>query len=397
MLKKIIFINFLFCGFCVIVFGQKTITIEEVIKMGLEQNLYLKTNDVAILKARQNAKLAAELPKTGVFVENEDLQPINTKGILKIGISQNIAFPTVYPAKRRLYNQQTELAALQKNLSETELKRDIRAAYYSFWFAQNKLELATKLDSLYGVFAAAADLRVKTGEASGLERIAANAQKEQAKANVLQAQQTLNLQMQTLQILLNTTEIFEPNKGNLGKINPPIPANNQAISLQIQQKNVNIAEAAKNLQQQENLPDFSGRTFSQHLYGYQESPYTGFSVSVNLPLFSKPLQKTKLADLEIEQQKATLAAQAQNFNALQIQAKNNMQRAQTALQYYENTGLTQATELIKASTLAYRSGEISYAVLSQYLAQAIAIRQNYLESLNEYNQATIVYLYFLNI
>jgi heavy metal efflux system protein len=394
MYKKIITILFLFVIHTA--FAQKTMTVEEAIKIGLAQNLSLKTNDAAINKAQQKVKLGAELPKTGIFIENEDLQPINTQGILKIGLSQNIDFPTVYGAKRSLYKQQSDLASLQKNLSETELKRDIRAAYYGLWFAQNKVELAVKLDSLYSVFAAATDLRVKTGEATGLERLAANAQKEQARATVLQAQQTLILQTQILQMLLNTTETPKANAGNLEKINPPLTANSEPILLQIQQKNINIAEAEKYMQQQQNLPDFSGRTFSQHLYGYSDSPYTGFSVTMNLPLLSKPLQKTKLATLEIELQKAQLSAETQSLNSLQAQAKTTMQRAQAALQYYETTGLAQADALIKATTLAYRSGEISYAALSQYLAQAIAIRQNYLDNLNEYNQAVIAYLYFIN-
>ena len=64
--------------------------------------------------------------------------------------------------------------------------------------------------------------------------------------------------------------------------------------------------------------------------------------------------------------------------------------------FYESTGLRQAEEIIKAATLAYRAGEISFAELSQYLAQAIEIKKNYLENLNAYNQSVIQYYYYIN-
>ena len=59
-------------------------------------------------------------------------------------------------------------------------------------------------------------------------------------------------------------------------------------------------------------------------------------------------------------------------------------------------GLKQAEEIIKAASLAYRSGEISFAELSQFLTQAIEIQKNYLENLNGYNQSVIQYNYYIN-
>ena len=46
--------------------------------------------------------------------------------------------------------------------------------------------------------------------------------------------------------------------------------------------------------------------------------------------------------------------------------------------------------------LSYQAGEISFAEMYQFYTQAIDIRKNYLQSLNEYNQAVIEYNYFIN-
>ncbi len=66
------------------------------------------------------------------------------------------------------------------------------------------------------------------------------------------------------------------------------------------------------------------------------------------------------------------------------------------LDFYEESGLKQAESIISASTLSYRSGEISFAELSQFIAQAISIKENYLDALNLYNQSMIDYQYLAN-
>ncbi len=73
-----------------------------------------------------------------------------------------------------------------------------------------------------------------------------------------------------------------------------------------------------------------------------------------------------------------------------------MEQERAMLLFYEQTGLRQAEEIINAATLSYRSGEISFAELGQYLAQAIDIRRNYLDNLNRYNQAAVRFHYLIN-
>ena len=51
-------------------------------------------------KAKSQIKTATAFPKTGVFAENEDMRPSDNKGILKIGLSQSIAWPGLYKAQK---------------------------------------------------------------------------------------------------------------------------------------------------------------------------------------------------------------------------------------------------------------------------------------------------------
>jgi len=96
-------------------------------------------------------------------------------------------------------------------------------------------------------------------------------------------------------------------------------------------------------------------------------------------------------------QKIALPADNDSPNPSELTpARINVERTNAALQHYETTGLQQAADMTAAATLAYRSGEVSYAEMSQYPTPAIDIQKNYLDQLNEYNQAAIQLLFFIH-
>ena len=117
---------------------------------------------------------------------------------------------------------------------------------------------------------------------------------------------------------------------------------------------------------------------------------------MGVPIAGKSFrQKIKVAQIGSAVQQKQLEYQTLWLNTAAASAQQELEKNNAALQFYETTGLAQADEITRAATAAYRAGEISFADLAQYLAQAADIRQNYLDNLNQYNQAAIQ-LYFLN-
>src|SRR5689334_21123480 len=93
-------------------------------------NLQMDVKRHQVLKAQAQTKTAGALPKTGVFAENEDMRPSDNKGILKIGVTQSIAWPGLYKAQRNLYSEQLKYYNLNTSLIEADLKKQVRSAYY---------------------------------------------------------------------------------------------------------------------------------------------------------------------------------------------------------------------------------------------------------------------------
>ncbi len=361
-------------------------------------NLQYQINNQQINKGKAQIKKASVFPKTGVFAENEDMRPSDNKGILKVGVSQSIAWPGLYKAQKNLYGEQLKYYNLGKAAIDVQVKRDVRTVYYQLWYLQDKQQLYLRLDSIYKSLNAAAILKVKTGDSPGLDSIAANVRMRELQALLQQIDNEIQIQQQSLMQYLNTNDMMLPLLIPLEKL--PMPGvTNDSIHpvLALQSQNINIANAGIRVIKNENKPEFSGRLFSQRLYGAKD-PFTGFSISAAFPLFGASAYRSKVkvaqADMAVQQKQYDYDKQV--LSTRQLQMQQEVEKNKSMLAFYEATGLIQANEIIKAASLAYRAGEISFAELSQFLTQAIEIQKNYLENLNEYNQSVIQYNYYIN-
>ena len=144
------------------------------------------------------------------------------------------------------------------------------------------------------------------------------------------------------------------------------------------------------------MPSFEGRFFSQHLYGVSPG-YSGFSVSMGIPVFGRSIYRNtvKAAELEKDYQQSVTDYNTLSLNSAYQQTMQQLEKNNDMITYYQQTGLTQAEAIIKAANLSYQSGEISFAELSQFLTQAIDIQKNYLDVLNDYNQSAIQLNYYI--
>jgi len=363
-----------------------------------KNNLQYQVNTEQINKGKIQINAATLLPKTGIFAENEDMRPSDNKGILKIGMSQTIAWPGLYKAQKNLYNEELKYWESSTAAIDAEIKRDVRSVYYQLWYLQDKQKLFQRLDSIYRSMNAAAILKVKTGDSPGLDSIAANVRMQELQALLRQINNDILIQQQLMMQFVNSNERLLPMFVPLEKLPLNVAGNNSVHpALTLQSQNVNIATAGIAVIKNENKPELSGRFFSQRLWGAKD-PVSGFSVSAAFPLFGAAAykNKVKLAQAELAVQQKQYEYNKQVFTTQQAQAEQEVYRNNSLLSFYESTGLKQAEEIIKASSLAYRSGEISYAEYSQFLAQAIEIQKNYLDNLNAYNQSVIQYYYYVN-
>ncbi|PVX47489.1 cobalt-zinc-cadmium resistance protein CzcA [Flavobacterium sp. 103] len=378
--------------------AQSRKSIDEVLNLGLKDNLQYNINQSQITKNQLLIKGNKEFPKTGIFVENEDLRPSDKTGIWKIGLQQAFYMPQVNQAKKNYYSEQTKYYEVNKEVINTELKKNIRSVYYQLWYLQDKAALYQQLDTIYAGLLKTTTIKVKTGESAGIEKISANVKLKEIETNITQLQKEMVVQQQVLMQLLNSSEAILPLSKSLEKLEYGLQNSTENHpSLLLLQQNIAIANSEIAIQKSNNLPEFSGRIFSQKLYGVDD-PYSGFSFSTLFPIFGSGANhnKIKAARTEKEVQEQQLQYKTQILKSDLTQRQTEVEKSLSGLQFYETLGLQQADEIIKAANQSYRAGETSYADFSLYLSQAIEIRKNYLDNLNAYNHAIIEFNYFTN-
>ena len=390
---------FLFMALGSQVFGQERISVTEAVETALKSNRQFQINQAEIVGAGFNVKTATEIPKTGIFAENEDYRPTDKAGLLKIGITQSIAWPGLYAARKEYFKQQLKYANLNTDVLKTAITKDVRTAYFQLWYLQDRQKLYMELDSIYTAMFKATELRFRTGDVAALDKIAAEAKLKELQAQLVQNKKDIVIQQQQLMLLLDRNEWMLPLDQSLEKIVVNASPSEETTHplLVLQQQNVNIATSNISVQKNTNKPEFSGRFFSQRVWGAKD-PLSGFSVSASFPVFGLGAYKSKVkaANAEMEVQQRKLEYETQAFQTNKGNALAEIDKNSALLQFYESSGLKQADAIIKAASLGYRTGEINFAELSQFLSQAIGIRQNYLEVLNQYNQSAIQYNYFNN-
>lgn len=378
--------------------AQQPITLNQAVETALTGNRQYNINEAELRSSSFNLQAAGELPKTGFFVENEDLRPTDHTGVLKIGIMQNIEWPGLYAARKNYFREQLKSTQLSKEVLNLNIIKEVRSTYFQLWYLQEQHKLLQRLDSIYTSLYKAAETRVRAGDVASLDQISAEVKMKELQTRVNQNKQDFNMEQKRLMLLLNIEEAVVPVDAPLIKMQPESEADISRHPLVLQQQqSVNVATSNISVVKNTNKPEFSGRFFSQRLWG-AENPMSGFSVSASFPLFGtgayRNKVKTAIAEKEVQQEK--LLYEQQYMETQKENALTEINKNQELLLFYEDSGLQHADAILKASSLAYKAGEISFAELSQFLSQAISIRQNYLDVLNQYNQSVIQYHYFNN-
>jgi cobalt-zinc-cadmium resistance protein CzcA len=119
------------------------------------------------------------------------LRPSDKTGVLKIGLQQSFYMPQVNQARKNYYREQTKYFEYNKEVINTELKKNIRSVYYQLWYLQDKTALYQRLDSIYVGLLKTTILKVKTGESAGIEKISANVKLKEIQTNIIQLQKEM--------------------------------------------------------------------------------------------------------------------------------------------------------------------------------------------------------------
>lgn len=394
----------------ILLFGSSTIqaqnngSLDEWIAKGLKNNNSVLAADAEVKSSQYLKKTSTEIAKTNVSLTYGQYNSYANKDN-NLTISQSIPFPTTFAAKSKLAGSVIESNVLKKKLTEAEVVYQIKQVYYQWLNLNQRKELLARRDSVYKALAKASALRYKTGETNLLEKSSTEARSKEVENQLMQMENDRLALAGRLKALL-TSPITTFDEADLKEavlslqVDSSLAAKNPFVIYMKQQ--ISIAENQKKVDKNALMPDITLGYFNQTLYGVPYgndataplanygNRFQGFSAGISIPFWFAP-QSAKVKAAEYSKQNAELQyKQAQNNAVAEIEAAyTEYLKTQKSLQYYKSSGLPNAELITKQSTIAFQKGEINYAQHVLNLQQADEIKQNYLQTLLEYNQSVI--------
>ena len=381
-------------------------TLQACLDYAQEHSLRLVRADLGTQKAKSLEGSAFDPGRTGLSLSQDPTSGGSPDNALTL--SQKIDFPTVYGRRRKLLKAETQVEESRRQLTESELTRDVSVAYSQLLFWQHVEALLCGNDSVLGEFVRTADIRYKNGETNRLELMNAQQMKAENGIRLREAQDEKTAAAIQLQQLMNTSETVVATDGYLC-VQPVDDAWSFAATPQGQllESEQMRSESELNYIRQGMMPSFNVGIRHQLVISginpynvdrsrFDKGNWMGFEVGVAFPLFYGSQKARKSAaklDVDIAR---TRREQAERKSGSELLiAKNALESARRSYDYYQSDGFPAAKEMRRLSRIEYGAGEITYVEHVQNLSAALAVEMDNAKAIDALNQA-IIKLNFIN-
>lgn len=382
---------------------SQPLSLDECINLALKNNPQMKIASLEVEQSQSLKKTARNIDKTDIYIVQDPTTGGNIDN--SWGISQRIAFPTVYTSQNALLKEETKLRLQSKTITQNILLKDVKLAYYAVLVKQEKLKLLTEQDSMYSDFVKKAELRFKTGESTYIEKLAAGNKYKEIQLLKNQAVADITIANKQLQAILNVSYTISIADIKITKLSGTFTIDSAAVKsnpvLSFYNQQIVTAGYKTKVEKNKLLPDITfGYNHQMILKGFNPAeinrnyfPGTriaGVQLGLSIPLFFNAHQ----GRIQFAQFEKRIAQEKYYQSNLLLQTEYATQYQEylkflQAISYYETGGLQQAEELLKVTQLAYSKGEIGYVEYLQNTTQSLATRIQYIEAVSQYNSLII--------
>jgi cobalt-zinc-cadmium resistance protein CzcA len=391
------------CSFSLV--AQDKLTLAEAIDLARKNNKEIAATSFDVEAQKQLKKTSFDLPKTEVGLMYGQYNSYE-KNDNNITISQSIPL-TAFGSQGKLNRALLGSVELQKSVKENEIVYRVKSIYHQLAFTNERKNLLQSQDSLFEGFLKSASLRYKTGESNLLEQATAESQRNEIKNQLRRIESDINVLQNQLRSLINVS--FLPMATELDQLSLSTTLDSASISsnpeLASARQDIEVADREKRNEAAKAAPELLVGLFSQTLIGTPNengSPasssdrFTGFQLGVAVPLWYGPHQgRVKAAEYRKRAVQNRYDQYQLNIRTEIAQANHRYENSKSSLEYYKTSALPNADLIIKQAQTAFREGEIAYAEYLLGLKNAIAVKESYLQTLNDFNQS-IIYLEYLS-
>lgn len=379
------------------VYAQQPIVLEKAVNIAHKNSRIAKNSALVTAYQEQLKNSYLDIPQTAVTGEYGRINTLHND--YKIGVSQSIAFPTVYNRRKDWLQEQWKEAVIREDLTKAQLEKSVSEVFYQLLILQEKEKLLLKADSSFAQFLEKATNRLHLGEANVLEKSSAEVQRAQIAIQLKELRNTQAIALLQFQLLLNTAEEYIP-AGNIAEpvVDFSLAENviDQHPEVAVYQQRIANAIAETKWEKSKLLPDLSVGYYTQTMNDINKNLFSSVQVGIGIPIFTKGQralvkagqQKIAIAENEYQHQTALLQSK---FRQTILQYQNHLE----IVKNYQEVQIPNANLIIGTSEKQFANGEIDYLQWSVLNNQAINIQINYIEALQLFNETIIELNYIL--
>ncbi len=373
------------------VYSQKIISEADAVSMAVKNSRNISASGLAVLQQKQLLKSSINLPNPDFFIESP------TGKFYTGSITQSIEFPSVYSKQYELQKQRIVLAEKEIGFTENEVKSQVKQLYLLLQYSSALREQLYMQDTVYERISKAAGRQFDAGQIDYLQKTFTESQYGEIHNQYLQAQLTISSLQSQLQYITGLPEVFITEPFNTNPVINFVPTNDSTAfaanpTVQIFNQTGIIAQKNIALQKAKALPGLAFGYFNQ---GERNTPVGNrFRVGFTIPLwFGQYKSNINAAKTEWEINKQKTGGLQQQLSLQMIQAQNELAIYTRSLQYYKNSGILRADELIGTAKRFFESGEYDYISYLRNINDAYTIKLKYIEAIKNYNQSIITIQY----
>jgi cobalt-zinc-cadmium resistance protein CzcA len=378
--------------------SQSTDALNELIAKAIDNSIELQTGALKVQQSQFAINANKDVDKTALFYSYDRNNTTNTGPALHIlGASQSFKLPGYYDAIENVGNELTTLQERRIEIHKAHIALNVSRSYYSILHYNSLISEYEYLDSLYTNFQIASNRKFELGESNLLEKITAEAKRNEIN---LKLEQTLRERTMAKNRLIQWVRDSSKNIGISTKntiiiVTETGTEEHPILNYSLQE--IQVAKSNKSLINKNKLPELNLTLFNG-FNGFNEfALYPGIEAGISVPLWKKAYNaKTEVAALEIKIKEKQLEQVEYNLNTRRIQLLDELALYKKAIDQYMDTGIELQSNLIQTAIRSLKGGEIDFFQYIQTLENASLIRINYHDQLNKYNQTVIKLQYLLN-
>jgi cobalt-zinc-cadmium resistance protein CzcA len=381
--------------------AQQPILLTEALDSAAKGNMQLKNQKLRAEQARQLIKTANDIPQASISAQygkfNSDLVDN------AIAVNQSLSFPTVYSRQKKQLLEEWKTTLLEVDLKQSEIKRLTTAVFYEMLVIAEKQTLLSSMDSAYRELLRVADLRFKAGETNMLEKASTENQLTQLNKQRKELhKEAVSLQQQFM-LLINSSELRLPQsesyKMQVSATDQAALENHPLFKLYLQKEKV--AVAAIGVEKSKLLPEinlgYNNMSIQNGLNYDLGSRFHSFQLGFGIPIFYGA-QKARIKSAKTLQDitKNETAYAGKQLKAELEDVLSQFKKNQEIVNDFESSGLKNAKDITQTLNRQLQKGEINYLEWTVLNQQALSLRLDYLNAVNDLNNSIIQLNYLLS-